>query len=101
MNSGEAKVGYWSQSSHSVCHSLYSIPRANPSVAFHLGRDSVLRVAHRCKVGARAEAQARTNVSQSVGPQPLRLRTICAARESSVVLPSGLRLESGIHSRSL
>ena len=46
---------------------------------------------------ARAEARARTNVSQSVGPQPYRARMPIATRKSSVALPRGLRLESGMH----
>ena len=47
---------------------------------------------------ARAEARARTNVSQLVGPQPLRARKSAAARKTSVALPRGLRLELGTRS---
>ena len=47
---------------------------------------------------ARAEARARTNVSQSVGPQPLRARKSAAARKTLVALPPGLRLEWGMRS---
>ena len=47
---------------------------------------------------ARAEARARTNVGQSVGPQPTRRSTLAAARKASVALPRGLRLESGMQS---
>jgi hypothetical protein len=48
------------------------------------------------KSSARAEARARTTVSQSVGPQPYRARMAAATREASVVLPRELRLESGM-----
>ena len=47
---------------------------------------------------ARAEARARTNVSQSVGPQPLRARKSAAPRKNLVALPRGLRLEFGMRS---
>ena len=47
---------------------------------------------------ARAEARARTNVSQSVGPQPLRARKSAAARENLVALLRRLRLELGMPS---
>ena len=49
---------------------------------------------------ARAEARARTNVSQSVGPQPLRARKSASARKNLVALPRGLRLELGMRSSS-
>ena len=45
---------------------------------------------------ARAEARARTNVGQSVGPQPCRARKIATIRKGSVALPRGLRLELGM-----
>jgi hypothetical protein len=98
MKTAEPKAGYLSRSSSSAFTSTYSIPRANSSRTFHLGFAAVLRAAHKSKVGARAEARSRANVCQSVGPQPLRARTVCAARESSVALPRGLRLKSGMHS---
>ena len=47
---------------------------------------------------ARAEARARTNVGQSMGPQPTQKTTLTAAREASVALPRGLRLELGMQS---
>ena len=47
---------------------------------------------------ARAEARARTNVGQSVGPQPYRARMVVSVRKASVALPRGLRLESGMQS---
>ena len=47
---------------------------------------------------ARAEARARTNVSQLLGPQPLRARKTAAARKNMVALPRGLRLEFGMRS---
>ena len=47
---------------------------------------------------ARAEARARTNVGQSMGPQPTRKSTLAAAREASVALPPGLRLKLGMPS---
>ena len=50
------------------------------------------------KSSARAEARARTNVAQSVEPQPYRARMPVATRKSSVALPLGLRLELGMHS---
>jgi len=70
MKAVEPKAGYLSQSLSSASNSTYLIHRTNSSRAFHLGSASVLRAAHKCKVRARAEARSRTNVSQSVGPQP-------------------------------
>ena len=73
--------------------------RANPKPRLHAGKAAVLRVAlQEDKSSARAEARARTNVGQSVGPQPYRVGPFATAREASVALPRGLRLELGMHS---
>ena len=48
------------------------------------------------KSSARAEARARTNVAQSVEPQPYRARMPVATRKAPVALPYGLRLELGM-----
>ena len=98
MTTVEPKARHLSRSSSSASNSTYLIPRVNSSRAFHLGIAAVLRHAHKWKASARAEARSRTNVSLSVEPQPLRARTACAPRESSVVYPRGLRLRSGMHS---
>jgi hypothetical protein len=50
------------------------------------------------KSSARAEARTRTNVGQSVGPQPYRARKVVSTRKASVSLPRGLRLELGMQS---
>ena len=47
---------------------------------------------------ARAEARARTNVGQSMGPQPTRKSTLAATREASIALSRGLRLELSMQS---
>ena len=49
-----------------------------------------------CKSSARAEARARINVSQLVGPQPCRARKPVTARMASVAIPRRLRLKSGM-----
>ena len=73
--------------------------RANPKPRPHAGKAAVLRPEwQEYKSSARAEARARTNVGQSVGPQPYRVGTVCATRETSVALPPGLRLELGMQS---
>jgi len=73
--------------------------RAYTKLASQPWKAVVLRVAlQECKSSARAEARARTNVAQSVRPQPIRSRKAVAAREASVALPLGLRLESGMQS---
>ena len=48
------------------------------------------------KSSARAKARARTNVAQSLGPQPSRIGITVATRKASVALPRGLRLELGM-----
>jgi len=98
MKTVEPKAGYLSQPLSSASNSTYTTRRVNSDQAFHLGIATALRAAHECKVGARAEARSGTNVSQSVGPQPLRVRTVCAVRESSAAPPSRLRLKSDMHS---
>ena len=71
--------------------------RANPKPRSQAGKAVVLRVAlHECKASARAEARARTNVGQSVGPQPYRVGATVAARKTSVAFPPGLRLKFGM-----
>ena len=73
--------------------------RANPKPRSQAGKAVVLRVAlHECKSSARAEAQARTNVGQLVGPQPYRVGATVATRKASVAFPQGLRLEFGMQS---
>ena len=46
-----------------------------------------------CEVSARAEARSRTNVGQSVGPQPPRVGTVRGSRNGSVALHGGLQLQ--------
>ena len=71
--------------------------RANPKQRFQARKAVVLRpVREECKFSARAEARARTNVGQSVGPQPYRARMVGATRKTSVALPRVLRLELGM-----
>ena len=73
--------------------------RANPKPTLYTWKAAVLRLVwQEYKPSARAEARARTNVGQSLGPQPYRAGTAVAAREASVALPRGLRLESGVQS---
>ena len=48
------------------------------------------------KSSARAKARARTNVAQSMGPQPSRVGITIATRKALVALPRGLRLELGM-----
>ena len=48
------------------------------------------------KSSARAKARARTNVAQSLGPQPSRIGITVATRKASVALPRGLPLELGM-----
>ena len=71
MNPIVSKAGYRLLLSRSASNFPYLIPRADPGRAFHFCIATLLRAAHKCKVSARAEARSRTNVSQSVGPQPL------------------------------
>ena len=68
--------------------------RANPKPTSQAGNAVVLRVAlQEYKASARAHARARTNASQSVGPQPYRVGAAVASREASVAFPPGLRLK--------
>jgi hypothetical protein len=71
--------------------------RANLELVSGIWKATALRLALKeCKSSARAESRARTNVGQSVGPQPYRARMPVATRKSSVALPRGLRLELGM-----
>jgi hypothetical protein len=71
--------------------------RANSELVSGTWKATALRVAlNECKSTARAEARARTNVAQSVGPQPYRARMPVAGRKSPVGLPLRLRLELGM-----
>jgi hypothetical protein len=73
--------------------------RVNPKAMPHTWKAAVLRPElQEHKSSARAEARARTNVGQSVGPQPYRARMAAATRKASVALPRGLRLEWGMQS---
>ena len=70
---------------------------ANLKPRSQAGMAAVLRGAlQKYKASARAEARARTNVSQSVGPQPYRVGAAVAFREASVAFPPGLRLKLGM-----
>ena len=70
---------------------------ANSKPRSQSGNAVVLRVAlQEYKASARAHARARTNASQSVGPQPYRVGATVAARKASVALARGLRLELGM-----
>ena len=71
--------------------------RADLELVSGIWKATALRLALKeCKSSARAEARVRTNVAQSVGPQPYRARMLVAGRKSSVGLPLGLRLELGM-----
>jgi hypothetical protein len=71
--------------------------RANLELMSGIWKATALRLALKeCNSSARAEARARTNVGQSVGPQPYRARMPAATRKSFVVLPRALRLELGM-----
>jgi hypothetical protein len=73
--------------------------RANPRSTPRAWKAAVLRpVWNECKSSARAEARTRTNVGQSVWPQPYRARKAVTARKASIALPCGLRLELGMRS---
>ena len=70
---------------------------ANSKPRSQAGRAAALRAAlNEFKSSARAKARARTNVAQSMGPQPLRFRITVTTRKASVALPRGLRLELGM-----
>lgn len=74
-----------------------SAPAPIRSKGSTLGSVAMLRpVRSERNSSARAEARARTNVGQSVGPQPHRARKALATRETSVACPRGLRLKSGM-----
>ena len=73
------------------------IGRANSKLRSQAGRAAALRAALKeYKSSARAEAQARTNVAQSMGPLPSRFGITVTTRKASVVLPRGLRLQLGM-----
>jgi hypothetical protein len=62
--------------------------------AFYLGSVAALHLRIReYTVSARAEARARANVGQSVGPQPYRLGNLGSLRKSSVAFQGGLQLQ--------
>ena len=70
---------------------------ASSKLRSQAGRAAALRVAlKKDTFSARAKAQARTNVAQSMGPQPSRIGITVASRKASVALLRGLRLESGV-----
>ena len=70
---------------------------ANSKLRSQAGRAAVLRAAlNEYKSSARAKARARTNVAQSMGPQPSRVGITVTTRKASVALPRGLRLELGM-----
>ena len=70
---------------------------ANPRPRSQAGKASVLRGASQeYKTSARAEARARTNVGQSVGPQPYRVGAAVASCKASVAFSPGLRLQFGM-----
>ena len=73
--------------------------RANLEVVSGMWKATAIRLALKeCKSSARAEARARTNVGQSVGPQAYRVGSFVTSRKASISLPRGLRLELGAHS---
>ena len=82
----------------------FNTPRMNARAQLELvsgtWKATVLRLAlqnsKNSKSSARAEAQARTSVGRSVGPQPYRARMPVATRKSSVALPRRLQLKSGM-----
>jgi hypothetical protein len=81
---------------HRVQHTTMNA-RANLELVSGTWKATALRLALQIsKSSARAEARARTNVGQSVRPQPYRARMTAATRKASVALPRGLRLELGM-----
>ena len=71
--------------------------RANSKLKSQAGRAAVLRAAlNEYKSSARAKARTRTNVAQSLGPQPSRVGITVTTRKASFALPLGLRLELGM-----
>ena len=70
---------------------------ADSKLRSQAGKAAALRAAlNEYKSSARAIARARTNVAQSMGPQPSRVGITVATRKASVALPRGLRLELGM-----
>ena len=70
---------------------------ANSKLRSQAGEATALRAAlNEYKSSARAKARTRTNVAQSMGPQPSQIGVTVATRKASVVLPCGLRLELGM-----
>ena len=70
---------------------------ANSKLRSQAGRAAALRVAlNEYKSSARAKVRTRTNVAQSMGPQPSRVGITVTMRKASVALPRGLRLELGV-----
>ena len=67
---------------------------ANSKPRSQAGRAGALRATlNEYKSSARAKARTRTNVAQSMGPQPSRVGITVTTRMASVALPRGLRLE--------
>ena len=78
-------------------NTLRVISCANSKLRSQAGRAAVLRAAlNEYKSSARANARARTNVAQSMGPQPSRIIITVTTRKASVALPRGLQLELGM-----
>ena len=70
---------------------------ANSKLRSQAGRTAALRATlNEYKPSARAKARTRTNVAQSMGPQPSRVGITVTTRKASVVLPRGLPLELGM-----
>ena len=89
------RSGDWWCSVSSASNSAHTVPRANRGRVLKVGIATALRAARQeSKPSARAEARARTNVSQSVEPQPTRVGGHEATHKASIALPRGLRLES-------
>ena len=79
------------------CNTPRVIGCANSKLRSQAGSAAALRAALKeYKSSARAEARARTNVVQSMGPQPSRVGITVITRKVSVALPSGLPLELGM-----
>ena len=97
VNTFDCKSKPWSHFAAIELIAPHMTTSANPKPRSQAGSAVVLRVAlQEYKASARAEARARTNVSQSVGPQPYRVGAIVAARKASAALPPALRLEFGM-----
>ena len=75
----------------------HMIGLANSELRSQAGGVAALRAAlNEYKSSARAKARARTNVAQSMGPQPSRIGITVTTRKASVAIPHGLRLELGM-----